>query len=206
MRSEMRLCKSERIVMTQDKEWIYHRLLIGLSMLFMIQKSFAQSSENYQIKKSVLNQGGALSQFTNYQAFGTAGQPGVGTQSSENYGILLGFLAGSESGSVKVEQDELVVPEAFRLLQNYPNPLNSESVIEYHLPAAGDVTLFIFNTKGEIIRRFDRSTMAAGIHSFHWDGRDEAGDLVSSGTYLYRIDFKSNHDFYSAARKMVFLK
>jgi hypothetical protein len=190
-----------------NKIWIWSILFPVFMMLFMInEKGHTQSSENYQIIKSVISQGGSSSQSANYQAVAAVGQSAVGASSSENYTASFGFLAGGETGYVKVDNDEIVIPEEFRLLQNYPNPFNPETVIEYHLPAPADVALFIYNLEGKIVRRFDKKSMSAGVHSFLWKGRNEAGIMVSSGTYFFGIEVKTNNKTLHIVKKMILIK
>jgi hypothetical protein len=80
-----------------------------------------------------------------------------------------------------------VVPEAFRLLPNSPNPFNPETVIDYHLPEAVDVRLAVFDTRGRLIRLLAEGAKKAGVHSAVWDGRDATGRKVSTGLYFYRL-------------------
>ncbi len=73
------------------------------------------------------------------------------------------------------------------LEQNVPNPLNPETTIAFSLPQAGDVTLQILDLRGQVVRTLVDGVRGGGRHEVVWNGRDDRGVLVSSGTYLYRL-------------------
>ncbi|KAA0230176.1 T9SS C-terminal target domain-containing protein [candidate division KSB1 bacterium] len=75
----------------------------------------------------------------------------------------------------------------YRLEQNYPNPFNPETEIRFALPEASQVVVSIFNVLGEKIRTLVNASYEAGYHSVLWDGKDEYGDPVTSGVYLYQL-------------------
>ena len=79
------------------------------------------------------------------------------------------------------------IPKSYFLAQNYPNPFNAMTTIKYELPESKPMTLEIYNITGHRVRRLVNSQMSAGYHSVVWDGRDDAGDQVAGGIYLYRI-------------------
>ncbi|MCK4417755.1 MAG: T9SS type A sorting domain-containing protein, partial [Candidatus Latescibacteria bacterium] len=81
--------------------------------------------------------------------------------------------------------------EAFKLLQNWPNPFNSGTVITYMLPEASVVSLKVFNPLGQQVRVLTDEVQGPGRFSVRWDGRDGAGQLVASGIYLCRMSAKS---------------
>ena len=70
---------------------------------------------------------------------------------------------------------------------NYPNPFNPETVIEYTLPKAGLTQIFIYNASGQRIRTILEKEQTHGIYRVVWDGRNDNGNLVSTGIYFYRI-------------------
>ena len=93
------------------------------------------------------------------------------------------------------------------LLVNYPNPFNPETWIPYRLAHAAKVQITIYDTKGALVRQLDLGHQPAGDYSFrskaaYWDGRNEGGELVASGIYLYTLSAGD----YSAIRKMLVLK
>jgi len=80
-----------------------------------------------------------------------------------------------------------VVPRAFAVAQNHPNPFNPSTAIEFKLPARRHVRLGIYNLDGRLVRNLLDGDLPAGEHVVTWNGRDDAGRDVASGTYLYRI-------------------
>ncbi|HNL25721.1 MAG TPA: fibronectin type III domain-containing protein, partial [bacterium] len=95
-----------------------------------------------------------------------------------------------------------IVPTEFALLQNYPNPFNPSTTIRYDLREDETVSLKIYNMLGQEVRTLRKGFQMAGEYRVQWDGRNNAGQVVSSGVYIYRLETKS----YRATKKMMFLK
>jgi hypothetical protein len=100
-----------------------------------------------------------------------------------------------------------VAPELSALLQNYPNPFNPETWIPYQLHEANEVVIRIHNVSGELVRELRLGYKSAGQYmtqdrSAYWDGRNEAGERVSSGVYFYNIQAGN----YNATMKMIVKK
>jgi hypothetical protein len=100
-----------------------------------------------------------------------------------------------------------IPPEHSKLLQNYPNPLNPETWIPYQLKDAGEVTIRIYNTAGELVREIDLGYKPAGLYvssdrAARWDGANRFGTLVASGVYFYSIQAGD----FIAVRKLIVLK
>ena len=96
------------------------------------------------------------------------------------------------------------IPSESMLLPNYPNPFNPETWIPYDLANSAEVTILIYNVLGQPVRRLEIGHRHAGRYveysqAAHWDGRNDAGELVTSGVYFYSIETKE----FSAMRKMV---
>jgi len=80
------------------------------------------------------------------------------------------------------------VPQVFTLTQNTPNPFNPSTVIGFRLASDMPVHLAVYSASGQKVRELVSGQMSAGRHSVVWDGRDDAGQTVSSGVYLYRLE------------------
>ncbi len=78
-----------------------------------------------------------------------------------------------------------VVPITYGLGQNYPNPFNPETEIHYAVPEPVEVRLDIYNALGQRVRTLVSATHAPGEYAVSWDGTDNSGVKVSSGTYFY---------------------
>ena len=102
-------------------------------------------------------------------------------------------------GAVKVKRNQL--------LQNFPNPFNPETWIPFRLAEESHVTIHIYAPTGQLVRRLSQGILPAGDYAsqskaVYWDGRNQIGESVSSGVYLYTI----NTDGFSATRKMLIRK
>jgi hypothetical protein len=80
------------------------------------------------------------------------------------------------------------LPTNYALAQNHPNPFNPTTMISYQIPKAGEVKLTIINSLGQKVRTLVSGQVAAGYHQALWDSRDDNGNFVGSGTYLYRLE------------------
>lgn len=100
------------------------------------------------------------------------------------------------------------LPETFALEQNFPNPFNPSTEIAYQLPANTEAAgarrawLKIYNLLGQEIRTLVDQNQAPGYYSVTWDGRDDFGREVSSGVYLYRLEYGA----FVATRKMALVR
>lgn len=93
-------------------------------------------------------------------------------------------------------------PEAFALLNNYPNPFNPETTIKYHLPEAAQVKLEVYNMVGQVVRTLVNNQQNAGRYVVQWDAANDNGQNLASGIYLYRIQAGDFHE----VKKMLLLK
>ncbi|HNW58431.1 MAG TPA: SdrD B-like domain-containing protein [bacterium] len=94
------------------------------------------------------------------------------------------------------------VPSKHGLEQNYPNPFNPETRINFSLKEAGKVTLTIYNVRGEAVRTLVSGQMNAGAHMVVWDGRNDYGQPLTSGMYIYTMRVNN----FEEKRTMMFLK
>jgi hypothetical protein len=95
------------------------------------------------------------------------------------------------------------LPTSMYLGQNYPNPFNATTVIPFQNTSNSPVSLVIYNLLGQRVKVLLRNKMmVAGNYRLLWDGRNESGQPVSSGLYLYQ----AQTDKYSSTRKLVVLR
>ncbi|MDE0019808.1 MAG: T9SS type A sorting domain-containing protein [Candidatus Poribacteria bacterium] len=93
------------------------------------------------------------------------------------------------------------------LLPNYPNPFNPETWIPFDLAQESSVTIAIYNSAGQTVRRMELGELPAGSYrakgkAAYWDGKDALGAPAASGVYFVRIEAGS----FSETRRMVLLK
>lgn len=98
---------------------------------------------------------------------------------------------------VGVEDEPNTIPSSFRLEQNFPNPFNPSTTIEFSLPSRSHVRLSVWNVIGQEVATLVSEEKEAGIHRTVWD----AGTLPS-GIYFSRLEAKD----FRAVRKMALVK
>jgi subtilisin family serine protease len=103
---------------------------------------------------------------------------------------------------VPKDTPELSVPREFSLYQNYPNPFNLGTSISFYLPQRSQVSLSIFNILGEKVKTLISADIPAGSHAITWDGTNDAGSVVGTGIYLYKMTAGDK----SVTKKMSLLK
>ncbi len=81
-----------------------------------------------------------------------------------------------------------VLPDAALVVHVAPNPFNPTTSLHVQLPASSPVWMTIYNITGQVVYTLlEGHPLAAGYHTFHWDGYDQQGHPVTSGVYLYRV-------------------
>jgi hypothetical protein len=114
----------------------------------------------------------------------------VHLEASDYYGNML-----------KARLDKLNVPSWFVLGQNFPNPFNPTTTIDFSLPTPTDWSLSIINVSGQVVRRY-AGVAGVGPASVTWDASDQNGQAVATGVYFYRLEAGD----FSETRKMVLMK
>jgi hypothetical protein len=95
-----------------------------------------------------------------------------------------------------------ILPDEYSLKQNYPNPFNPQTTIKFNLNKDSRVVLTIFDVLGREVRTLIDERKKAGEYKVTWYGKDNLGNTVASGFYLYRL--KAGDVILS--KKMIFLK
>ena len=109
------------------------------------------------------------------------------------------------TGATGVESKDLtvIVPDDYRLEQNYPNPFNPATTIAFFLPIRDRISVKIYDMLGKEVRTLvDNQEYPAGSSRVNWDGRDDAGQPASSGTYFYSLIYGN----FKQTQKMMLLK
>lgn len=101
----------------------------------------------------------------------------------------------SETGTKKL-------PTEFSLSQNYPNPFNPVTRIDYNIPSSMDVTLNVYDVKGNLVKTLTNSFHQAGAYTAIWNGSSQSGAAVGSGMYIFHIQAGDN----SFTRKTLLMK
>jgi choice-of-anchor B domain-containing protein len=93
-------------------------------------------------------------------------------------------------------------PIEFAISPNYPNPFNPTTTINYDVPTSSEVMLVIYNVLGQRVRTLVNGVAEPGRYKAVWDGTNDFGLPVGSGTYLYRFDAGK----FIMTEKMILLK
>jgi hypothetical protein len=106
----------------------------------------------------------------------------------EKHPKRLKLLVGKNDFIGETLQDVQQIPTEFELSQNFPNPFNPVTTIQYGLPSPSRITLKVYNLLGkEVMTLVDNELKEAGYHTAIWNGRNAVGDGVVSGVYFIRI-------------------
>jgi hypothetical protein len=139
----------------------------------------------------------------------------VGLLRFDSFQLKYGAGSASKSGVIYVAQIQVAkasvtyadpvtssVPGTFDLQQNYPNPFNPTTAISYQLSAASQVTLKIYDMLGREVATVVNELGSPGKHTAIWNGKNDRGESVASGIYLYQLQSGSS----VLTRKMIMLK
>ena len=125
----------------------------------------------------------------------------VNEKLTEGYDMKL--IAGDQDYVEETVQKILSeIPEDFSLSQNYPNPFNPLTRIDFTLPRSGDVSIVIYNLKGQQVKTLVAEKMKYGFHTITWNGLDQFGRSVSSGVYFSEMRARG----FRQTKKMLLLK
>ncbi len=112
-----------------------------------------------------------------------------------------GSVEASETYYTGVEENDNTPLCTFFISQNTPNPFKDYTEIEYTLPKDSQVKVIIYNIAGQRVKTLIDVNKKAGTYAVHWDGRDDRGEQVAGGVYLYEIKAGD----YSDRKKMILL-
>jgi len=104
--------------------------------------------------------------------------------------------------TVKNYSSQKPLPEIFVLCDNYPNPFNPKTKIQFNLPNSTYLKLSILNISGQLVTTLLDNSVNAGYHIVEWDGFDYWGKPVSTGVYFYKLEFGNT----AIVKKMLLLR
>jgi len=90
----------------------------------------------------------------------------------------------------------------FSLSQNYPNPFNPVTTIQFQIPKLSDVVLKIYSSTGELVKILIDSPLSPGQHHVVWNGKNQFGQNVASGVYIYQL----KSDQLAETKQMILMK
>jgi len=101
-----------------------------------------------------------------------------------------------------VDSETPQAPAEFALADNYPNPFNPQTTIEYSLEKASQVTVDIYSITGRRVQTLVNAYQTAGTHSVLFNGVDNSGSPLPSGIYFYTLTSGEQ----SITKKMILAK
>ncbi len=99
-------------------------------------------------------------------------------------------------------ENQVTIPENFRLFANYPNPFNPGTTIRYYIPARTHVRLTVHNLLGQVIATLVDAEQGQGEYAVLWNGRSDAGFIVPAGVYFYELQAGAGR----VSRKMALIR
>ena len=107
-----------------------------------------------------------------------------------------------DSTATSIQDTRSGIVSGYDLHQNFPNPFNPGTTINFDLPVTELVKFNIYNNLGQKVRSLTNREFTAGTHQVKWDGHDEFGREAPAGVYFYQIQAGS----FQAANKMLLIK
>ncbi|MBU0558558.1 MAG: T9SS type A sorting domain-containing protein [Bacteroidetes bacterium] len=98
--------------------------------------------------------------------------------------------------------DQGYIPIVFSLGDNYPNPFNPATKIGYGVPNESRVEIIIYNLLGQKVKTLVAKDHTPGYFYALWNGRNDEGQMVSTGVYIYTMQA----DKFIDVKKMILLK
>ncbi|MGE5860507.1 MAG: DUF3160 domain-containing protein [Ignavibacteria bacterium] len=83
-----------------------------------------------------------------------------------------------------------IIPETHLIARNYPNPFNPSTIISFSIPydlTNSKTELIVYNIQGQVVKRLVDETLPSGNYLTRWDGRNDLGNQVTSGIYIYSL-------------------
>jgi hypothetical protein len=189
--------------------WHFSRVLLcGFALVLAVTGTTTASDLNEPRPQPVLlrawtlGSAGSSGQAGNVILRGTLGQTSaIGQGTSTDYRLGSGFWAIFQFGEIMVATEE-VLPAENRLYSPAPNPFNPMTELKYAVAEPGRATVLVYDLRGRVVRSLVDSELGAGVYTAQWDGRDDQGGSVASGTYI--CQFTLNR--YSQVVKLTLLK
>ena len=120
------------------------------------------------------------------------------------YHMIRDAIPGKKFNSLRVspENFEMQIANNYKLDQNFPNPFNPTTTIEYNIVKSGNYSLEIYNALGQKIRTLYTGELKSGKKTAVWNSLNDKGKSVSSGVYFYKLQ----GDNVNIIRKMILMR
>lgn len=174
-----------------------------------LSSPYSSLAQNSKVEWWTVNAGAGVPTSSTTAVKSAAGQVLVGLSQTANTRIESGFLAAPLLRSITVGIPEVgALPTEYSLSQNFPNPFNPSTTIQYDLPVGGRVMLSIYNVLGQHVATLVNEDQAQGRYSTMWKGTTDDGVYAPSGVYFCRIEATSSSsgNRFVETRKLMLLK
>ncbi|HPO64276.1 MAG TPA: FlgD immunoglobulin-like domain containing protein, partial [Candidatus Kapabacteria bacterium] len=154
---------------------------------FQVEKNVLANEDNKDWKNIGFVKGAGNSNSTNYYNFidkdvkaNTTYQYRLrqvdkdGVISCENYSKIITLKYNDTNDGIVLEQ-------------NQPNPFSNTTNIKFNTNDNKQVVLEVLDIYGNVLKSLVNSELQSGNHNYIWDGTNSRGELVTSGTYIYRL-------------------
>jgi len=93
--------------------------------------------------------------------------------------------------TTEIAEKDHAQPDRCLMASNYPNPFNSATTINVRVPAAGRLTLRLFNSAGRPVWAWHSQRVEKGEQRIFWNGENQHSEPAASGVYVYRFEFEN---------------
>lgn len=170
-----------------------NKFRLFLAILIIVPIFFSYSySQDTKLKKQVVGSGGILYEKSgNYTISGMLGQAVIekrtttSTINGEIYDLFQGFWVPDPMYLVGVNEPPISYNSN---LTNYPNPFNTQTTISYELKAPASVSIKVYDMVGNLISDVFNGYQNAGPQKVIFESRDDRGNPIASGSYLYELN------------------
>ena len=108
------------------------------------------------------------------------------------YGVGSRLYELSGFGAQATYREDTELPKTFDLDTSFPNPFSESTTLRYSLDAPARVSLRVIDPTGRMHRSYPAEFQDPGEHQYVWDGRNDAGQKLASGNYIFLIDIGSS--------------
>ncbi|MGA2296782.1 MAG: FlgD immunoglobulin-like domain containing protein [FCB group bacterium] len=164
-------------------------LIAGLILAAGVIELTAQ--QDVKLDRSVIGSGGTVgsTNSNNVKMSGITGQLAIEKRTGTTNDLYQGFWV--PVGNYLVGVNDNTSSDNGKI-SNYPNPFNTSTTIKYNLQYSGNVTLKIYDVQGNIVKFLVNEPQVNGDHEISWNGKNDLGVDLASGTYLYELTVTSS--------------
>jgi len=160
-------------------------LALGLTLvLAMAWQAWAFVGDG--LPQATATSGGGSTGGGDFELYGSIGQPVVTRSSGGSFELEAGVWLGRTATPTAVEEPALR-PNVHRLIGAFPNPFNPRTEVRFELAEATRVRVQVYDLRGRLIRTLVDENRPSGAHAAIWDGTDNTGSTVASGSYFLRL-------------------